>query len=291
MMKKEGLIQNAFNDKNVEIKETSEFYGYTLNYNSKGEILEPDINVPAELNFTVGGTTINATLKSYYYTKGSENITDETLKENNKIAEYAITKVNGSSEMINPDFSKVYYSVEAKSIVCLNTYVAVDDYTEKKVAQEELLEIAKKDVTALYGEDFLSKYSVRINEVYSEPAGVSYSGGWTYHVKFERVIAGFEEYDIDEDITLKYNGFGKLYQIYSHNFNSFNKVGLKLAEVTRKDSEDKATKLLEGRLVEKKKLGMNSDGNGYVYYRYSLREEEITNYLTFGEFCIGIDIG
>lgn len=289
MMKKEGLIQNAFNDKNVEIKNTNEFLGYRQRYNSPGTKVEPDIFVPEELNFTFGEISLIAKLDSVYYTKRSEQIPNDTLKENNKIAKYLIENINGETTDLFTGYGHIYYSVAAQEVLGLTTYT-LPMYSEEKLTEEELMEIVKKDVSSLYGEDFLFKYSVRVAHYYKNPTALD-PGGWKYNVDFDRKIDSLDEFGVDESLSLNYTGSGQLYMISSTNLNSFNSVESKLKEESLKEVEEKAIKLLDGRLVEDKELVINVDGDVYVYYGYLKREGDENYPLSmYGHFRIKVNL-
>jgi len=286
--KKEWWIKHAFDDENVEVKDAEEFGIYLQGYSHESTIPVDVEDVPAEINITIGGTSICGIFEYVYYTSGTERVTDEALKANNKIAKYKITSINGEirEENLSSKFDELLYNVTAKEIIAFHTE-AVPMYSESNLMEDKILEIAKKDVTDLYGEDFLTKYSYRIAANYKEPTALG-EGGWQYFVMFDRKMGEFE---VDEMVMLSYNGNGQLYQILPVNLNAFDGIESKITEKAIKDVEEKALKLLDGRLVNRKELQINTNGEIYVYYSYMLNEED-EGYpnKVYGNFLIKISI-
>lgn len=286
--KKEWWIKHAFDDENVEVKDAEKFGIYSQAFSHESTIPVDVEDVPAEINITIGGTSICGIFEYVYYTSGTERVTDEALKANNKIAKYKITSINGEirEETLSSKFDELLYNVTAKEIIAFHTE-AVPMYSESNLMEDKILEIAKKDVTDLYGKDFLTKYSYRISANYKELTALG-EGGWQYFVVFDRKMGEFE---VDEKVMLSYNGNGQLYQILPVNLNAFDGIESKITEKALIDVEEKALKLLDGRLVNRKELQISTNGDIYVYYSYLLNEED-EGYpnKVYGNFRIKINI-
>lgn len=281
----EDLIKFAFQNEKVEIKNIGNFKKYLFMYNIPGEPLEPDINVPAEMNFTIGEQEYGAILDGYYYTMGSEIITNKELKEGHKVAKYLINKINGRNVEIN-DNQRIYYSVTAKEIISFNT-VNTSSYSPAQLSEKKLLEIVKKDVTDLYGENFLSEHSFEIYTSHKETTALT-QGGWKYTVIFDR---NFGNIQIDERISLEYNGYGRLIGISTYRLNSFDSIVPKLTQNAIDKAEEQALKILDGRLVDQKRLRLDSQGDVYIYYMYFKKETDPGyDLLSKGSFCVKLNI-
>ena len=284
---KEDLIKRAFANQKVEVNDVKSFKGLYSPFYIKHplKMLESYINIPTKLSFTVGGTSFVANLESAYYGKGAEKIIDDELKAITKIAKYSIDTINGKKTQDHL-CNEVYYCVTTQRIVLLRTE-DMPYFTEAQLSEKELWDIVEKDITSLYGKDFLKKYSYSYSSRYREPTAID-EGGWDYYVEFVR---NFGEFKSNEKVVLKYNGDGQLYQLVTENLGVFDSIESQFTEDVLEEVDEKAIKLSEGGLIKSKKMIMNDRGEVYAYYVYYLKEgDKDSSTRTEGNFYIKINI-
>jgi hypothetical protein len=244
-----------------------------------GEVLEYDASLPKELIFTVSGIEIRAVFDSVYY--AYSNITDEIMKEETKMAKYMVVSITGeNTDGYDDCIGEVYYNVSTQRIVGLNG-IAIPRYANAQLTDEEVLEIVEKDVINLYGKEFLSKYSHVISEFTSK-------NGWSYQVTFIRTINGIQT---QEQIRFTYNGEGKLASITGRYLGLFDDIEVKITEDLQNEVNERANKLLDGRIVNPMKIYATPDGTVFIYYVYYKREGDFKYPDSkTGEFYIEVNI-
>jgi len=241
-------IKKASKNKDIEIKDISEI---ETDLSVKVGDIEDSAAIPAKLYITVEGKEYTLKFNSAYSTVLSTS-SNEQRRKDGSIALY---------EIEGKDLSEAHmrYCYESGRIIYLRLQ-SHSHLVEGDLTSEQAVALAEKDLTELYGEEFLQTYTLEFSELQAD-GSKNY-----YNIRYRRMICG---YPTDEAVTIDYNMNSELINIVTSNFGSFDNIqdSLDIDKILKAESE--AIKLIGDKKIEFTLLATDKEGKVYMYVAYT----------------------